>query len=159
MFLANLTLYKFATKINRSLVTAGILAAMSIISGIAPKISLQSNFLTWENAVYAQEYTSDEIYNYAKAGFEVEMLRQQVYQEIKSMVNQPPPEITCDRPETINNIPNNIRGIANNYCDRSRQIVRENNLSIQRFNQLKTYYDRGGSFHDQVQQQLLNLQN
>ena len=158
MFFANLTLYKFVTKINRSLITAGILAVTSILSGITPKISPQSNFLNWNNAVYAQEYTSEEIYNYAKAGLEVERLRQQVYQEIKSMVDEPPPEITCDRPETISNVPNNIRNIVNNYCYRSRQIVRENNLSIQRFNQLKTYYDRRGSFHQEVQQELLNLQ-
>lgn len=146
-------------KINSSLLIAVILAIMSIFSEVVPKLSFSSpHLLTWENAVYAQEYTSEEIYNYAKAGLEVEMLRQQVYQEIKSMVNQPPPDITCDQPETMSNIPANIRGIANNYCNRSRQIVRNNNLSIQRFNQLKIYYDRGGPFYQQVQQQLLNLQ-
>jgi hypothetical protein len=188
MFIVNLTLYKLTkckqarglcsevssapctpcppfkggvpcTKINRSALIAGILAAMSLLSGVIPKITFSSNrFLNWDNIAYAQEYTSEEIYNYAKAGFEQEMLRQQVYQEIKSMVNQPPPDITCDQPNTMNNIPTNIRGIVNNYCNRSRQIVGDNNLSIQRFNQLKIYYDRGGSFYQQVQQQLLNLQ-
>lgn len=163
MFIANLTIYKLS-KIKRSIFTAGILAAMTLISGVAPKIALGSNFLsaqrlTTESTVYAQEYTPEEIANYAKAGYEVELLRQQVYQEIKSIVNQPPPDITCDQPETMNNIPANIRGIANSYCDRSRQIVRENNLTVQRFNQLKTNYDSGGSFYRQVQEQLLNLQN
>lgn len=158
MFIINHYLYRLK-KINSSLLIAVILAIMSIFSEIVPKLSLSSPYLlTWENAVYAQEYTSEEIYNYAKAGLEVEMLRQQVYQEIKSMVNQPPPDITCDQPETMSNIPANIRGIANNYCNRSRQIVRRNNLSIERFNQLKNYYDRGGSFYQEVQQQLLNLQ-
>jgi Domain of unknown function (DUF4168) len=161
MFIVNLTLYKL-TKINRYTLIAGILAAMSFFSGVIPKITAPSLkggvSLTWDNIAHAQEYTSEEIYNYAKAGFEQEMLRQQVYQEIKSMVNQPPPDITCDRPKTMNNIPANIRGLVNNYCNRSLQIVGENNLSIQRFNQLKTYYDRGGSFYQQVQQQLLNLQ-
>lgn len=158
MFTVNLNFDKLP-KINRLLLKATILATMSIASGIIPNISVQKAFLTRENTVYAQEYSPEEIYNYAKAGFEVEMLRQQVYQEIKSMVNEPPPDIVCDRPETIDKIPDDIRGIAHDYCDRVPQIVEENNLSIQRFNQLKNDYDRGGSFYQQVQEQLLNLQN
>lgn len=138
---------------------ATILATVSLASGIIPNVSSQKAVFAWENTVYAQEYSPEEIYNYAKAGFEVEMLRQQVYQEIKSMVNEQPPDIVCDRPETIDNIPDNIQGIAADYCDRVPQIVEENNLSIQRFNQLKNDYDRGGSFYQQVQEQLLNLQN
>lgn len=158
MFIVNLTLFKL-TKIKRYFLIAGILAITSIFTEIVPKVSFSShNFITWDNIVYAQEYTSEEIHNYAKAGFEQEMLRQQVYQEIKSMVNQPPPDITCDRPNTMNDIPSNLRGIVNNYCNRSMQIVGDNNLSIERFNQLKTYYDRGGSFYQEVQQQLLNMQ-
>lgn len=147
-----------ASRKNR-FIAAGILSVISIFSGVAPKVTGSSGLISWENTAYAQEYTPQEIYNYAKAGFEVEMLRQQVYQEIKSIINQQPPDITCDRPETLNSIPSNIQGIANNYCDRSRKIVQENNLSIQRFNQLKTRYDQGGSFYQQVQQQLLDLQN
>lgn len=158
MFTVNLNFHQLH-KINRSLLKVSIITAMSIASGIIPNISSQKEFLTWENTVYAQEYTSEEVYNYAKAGFEVEMLRQQVYQEIKSMVNEPPPDIVCDRPETMSDIPDNIQGIAHDYCDRVPQIVEENNLSIQRFNQLKNDYDRGGPFYQQVQQQLLNLQN
>ena len=144
---------------NRFILTASILSIVSLFGGATPEILGTKQLISWENTAHAQEYTPQEIYNYARAGFEVEMLRQQVYQEIKSMVNQPPPEITCDRPETLNNIPSNIKGIANNYCARSRQIVRDNNLTIRRFNQLKNRYDRGGSFYQQVQQQLLNLQN
>ena len=144
---------------NRIILTASVLSIVSLFSGAIPELGEQKKLISWQNVAHAQEYTPQEIYNYAKAGFEVEMLRQQVYQEIKLIVNQPPPEITCDRPETLNNIPSNIKGIANRYCDRSRQIVRQNNLTISRFNQLKNRYDRGGSFYQQVQQQLLNLQN
>lgn len=157
MFTINLNLQQLL-KIRSSFWQATIIATVSLASGIIPNISLQKEF-SWDNTVYAQEYSPEEIYNYAKAGFEVEMLRQQVYQEIKTMVNAPPPDIVCDRPETINDIPDNVKEIANNYCDRVPQIVEENNLSIQRFNQLKNDYDRGGSFYQQVQEQLLNLQN
>ena len=158
MFIVNLTGNKL-NQIKLSMMAAGILAAMSVISGIVPQISWQSRSLNWHDKAHAQEYTPEEVYNYAKAGFEVELLRQKAYQEIKSLVNEPPPELACDRPETIDNIPANARGIANDYCDRTQQIVRQNNLSVERFNELKDNYDRGGAFFQQVQQQLLILQN
>lgn len=138
---------KQKSKPLHSFVTAGILAVIS---------SFGSGIIT---PALAQAFSSEEVANYARAGFQQEMLRQKVYQRIKAKVNQPPPNITCDRPETMRNIDPNIRGIVNNYCNRSNQIIRQNNLSIQRFNQLKNRYDRGGSFFQQVQQQLLNMQN
>ena len=158
MFIVNLTCNKL-NQIKVYLTTAGILAALSVISGIAPQFFWQPRFLNWQNEAHAQEFTPEEVYNYAKAGFEVELLRQKAYQEIKSLVNEPPPEFACDRPETIDNIPANAREIANNYCDRTQRIVRQNNLSVERFNELKNNYDRGGAFFQQVQQQLLNFQN
>ena len=158
IFTINLNFPQF-NKIKGSILQATILATVSIASGIIPNLSFQTRNLTWENRLLAQEYSSEEVYNYAKAGFEVEMLRQEVYQEIKSMVNEPPPDIVCDRPETMEGIPDRIRGIAHNYCDRVPQIVENNNLSIQRFNQLKNDYDRGGLFYERVQEQLLNIQN
>ena len=130
-----------------SFVAAGILAVISSFgSGI-------------NTPMLAQAFSQEEVANYARAGFQQEMLRQKVYQQIKAKVNQPPPNITCDRPETMRNIDPSIRGIVNNYCNRSNQIIRQNNLSIRRFNQLKNRYDRGGNFFQQVQQQLLNMQN
>ena len=146
-------------KSTHPLITGGILTAISLVSGVSPQISWQTKNLIWSDSAFAQQFTPEEISNYARAGFQQEMLRQQVYQEIKSIVNQTPPDITCDRPESINSIDQNIRGIVNNYCQSSDRIVRENNLSVERFNQLKNYYDRRDSFYKQVQEQLLNIQN
>ena len=126
---------------------AGILAAVG---------AMGSGFT---DAVSAQSYSREEVANYARAGFQQEMLRQQVYQEIKSRVESTPPSIDCDRPETINNVEPSIRGIVDNYCDRSDRIVRQNNLSIERFNQLKSSYDSRGEFFEQVQEQLIDMQN
>jgi hypothetical protein len=138
---------------------SGILAAIGMFGGLVPEISPQFPQLSVISYAYAQEYTQDEVVNYARAGFQVEMLRQQVYKEIKSIINQPPPDIVCNRPETLQKLSNNVRQIAAQYCDDSRQIVQRNNLTINRFNELKQVYDRGGSFYQQVQNILIELQS
>lgn len=145
-------------KILSRLFTTGILAAMGIFGGIVPEISPQFPQLSMISYAYAQDYTQDEVVNYARAGFQVEMLRQQVYKEIKGIINQPPPDIVCNQPATLENLSSNVRKIATKYCDDSRQIVQRNNLTINRFNELKQVYDSGGSFYQQVQNILIELQ-
>ncbi|WP_229639414.1 DUF4168 domain-containing protein [Waterburya agarophytonicola] len=136
-----------------------MLAGIGLISGFIPDISLKSPSISFATNAYAQEFTPEETENYAKAGYEVELLRREVYQEIKSLIDEPPPNIVCDRQETLENLNPNVREIANRYCNQSQQIVRENNLSINRFNELKSYYDLRDDFYKQVQNTLLKLQN
>ena len=79
--------------------------------------------------------------------------------EIKNIINEPPPNIVCDQQETLQKLNSNIRKIADRYCNQSRLIVQQNNLTINRFNQLKTYYDRRDDFYQRVQNILLKIQN
>ena len=89
----------------------------------------------------------------------MELLRRDVYKEIKTLINEPPPNIVCDREETFQDLNPNINGIVNRYCSQSQQIVQQNNLSVNRFNELKGYYDRRDNFYQQVQNTLIELQN
>ncbi len=127
--------------------------------GLIPTVSLDSSSVSFSIDAAAQEFTPEETANYAKAGYEVELLRREVYKEIKTLINEPPPNIVCDRQETLQSLNPNIREIANNYCSQSQRIVQQNNLSINRFNELKSYYDRRDDFYRQVQNTLLKLQN
>jgi len=154
----NLTLPKL-DKIYIRLVRGSLLAGIGLTFGLIPEISTQSPAVTFSINAYAQEFTLEETKNYAKAGYEVELLRREVYQQIKTIINQPPPNIVCDRQETLQDLDPNIRDLANRYCSQSLQIVEQNNLSIDRFNELKSYYDRRDSFYQQVQNVLLKLQN
>ena len=154
----NSTLPKFK-KIYISLISSSLLAGIGLICGVVPEISLQSRSLSFSHDAYAQQFTPEEIQSYAKAGYEVELLRREVYQQIKSSIDEPPPNIVCDRQETLSNLKPEIRDIADRYCNQSQQIVRENNLTIDRFNELKSYYDRRDSFYQEVQNALIELQN
>ena len=158
MLNVNLTLPKL-NKIYIRLASGSLLAGISLTCGLIPNISAKSQAISFSINAYAQEFTPEETQSYAKAGYEVELLRREVYQEIKSIINQPPPNIVCDRQETLQDLDPNIRDLANRYCSQSLQIVEQNNLSIDRFNELKSYYDRKDNFYQQVQNALLKLQN
>ena len=136
-----------------------MVAGIGLGFGLIPNVSLDLSTISFSITATAQEFTSEEIANYAKAGYEVELLRREIYQEIKTSINEPPPNIVCDRPETFQELQPEIREVAGRYCERSQQIVRENNLSVDRFNELKSYYERRDDFYQQVQNTLIELQN
>lgn len=147
------------------LISSGILASLGIMLGLTPEISVRSLDATSEvevsfpNYAFGQQFSPTEIANYAKAGYQVELLRRDVYQELKKLMNETPPDIVCDQQGTIDSLEPKAQAIAQRYCTRSQQIVQQNNLSINRFNQLKSQYDQRGSFYQQVQGILRQLQN
>lgn len=153
-------------KLYVRLLSSGVLAFVGITMGLIPEVTLRSpanssNLITisLESNAHAQEFTPEETENYAKAGYQVELLRREVYQEIKNSINQPPPDIACDRQETLDSLEAEVKAIADRYCQRSREIVEEHDLTADRFNELKTYYERQDSFYQQVQSILMKLQN
>ena len=149
-------------KLNRictQIISSTILAGLGLSFGLVPKVSLNSPAISFSITATAQEFTPEEITNYAKAGYEVELLRREIYQEIKTSIDEPPPNIVCDRPETLQELQPEIREIADRFCTQSQQIVRENNLSVDRFNELKGYYERRDDFYQQVQNTLIKMQN
>ncbi|MEO1004994.1 MAG: DUF4168 domain-containing protein [Cyanobacteria bacterium J06638_38] len=161
------TVSKLTTKLYIRILSSGVVALLGLMGGLIPEISVRSsdigeipllNVSLAQNA-YGQEFTPAETENYARAGYQVELLRREAYQQIKNLINEPPPNIVCDQPATLSDLKPEVRAIANNYCNQSQQIVRENNLTINRFNELKTHYDRQDSFYQEVQGILLKLQN
>ncbi|MEM9275561.1 MAG: DUF4168 domain-containing protein [Cyanobacteria bacterium P01_F01_bin.143] len=157
MLIINYSISQFK-KICTHIVNISILSTIGILSGFVPSIDRQEHKISFDYYAYAQNYTQQDIIDYSRAGLELELLRRKTYHEIKTIINQRPPNIVCDQPATLRNLSPNIRGIANNYCNNTMRIIRDNNLTVQRFNQLKQYYDQRGDFHQQVQQMLLDAQ-
>lgn len=159
-------------KLYFRILSTSILALTTLAGGLIPDVAMRSPSQGRDNAyqistltislaknAYGQEFTPEETENYAKAGYGVELLRREVYQEIKGLMNEPPPSILCDQQSTLDNLQPDVREIADRYCSQSRQIVEQNNLTINRFNELKNHYDRQDDFYQQVQEILLKLQN
>lgn len=168
MFNANLALPKL-NKLSIRILSSSVLASIGLGIGLIPEIELsmrspdlntiRSITVSLSNRVYAQEFTAEEIRHYAKAGYEIELLRRKLYQETKNLINEPPPNIVCDEQSTINNLQPEVREIADRFCSQTPEIVKQNNLTVERYNELTTYYNRQDSFYQQVQSILLELQN
>ena len=163
---ANCALPKL-NKLYIRILSSTVLSAIGLLGGVVPEISWRSPSLNQPpivaialaNQAAAQQYTPEEITNYAKAGYQVELLRRQVYEKIKTIINQPPGNIACNDRATLANLNPNVREITESFCRQTLEIVQRNNLSVNRYNELKTDYDRQGSFYQQVQNALLKLQN
>ena len=166
MFDANLALPKL-NKLSIRILSSSVLASIGLAIGLIPEIQLvrspELNIIpltvSLSNKAYAQEFTPDETRNYAKAGYQIELLRRKLYQETKNLINEPPPNIVCDEQSTIDSLQPEVRQIADRFCNQTPEIVKQNNLTIERYNELTTYYNRQDSFYQQVQSILLELQN
>ena len=115
-------------------VSSSILAAVALLSGFAPNISTRSP-ISFSQEAYAQEFTPEEIANYAKAGSQVEQLRREAYQEIKALKNEPPGDIVCNQEETRTNLEPEVQAITDRFCSQIMEIPERNNLSNSRYNE------------------------
>lgn len=146
--------------VNRFLVRSllvGALTTIGVTVGIAPDFS-QNSPLTLGNAAYAQSVSQDEIRNYAQAVLAMEPLRQSAYNDIKRIVGSEPANIVCSQPSSFNNLPQNARNIAVNYCNRSREIVRRYFNDLSRFNTITEQVNGSAELKRQVQNAMIELQ-
>jgi hypothetical protein len=148
--------------LSQSLIV-GTLSAIGLLSGFTPGISKDFHSLEISSIVYAQRasLSTEDIKSYAKAVWAIEQLRLSAYNEIKKIIGSSDiPEIVCNRPASINALPEAAQGVAQNYCNQSAAIVanyfpRGRNS---RFNQITNLMQTNGDVRSQIQQELLNLQ-
>ncbi|WP_204104283.1 MULTISPECIES: DUF4168 domain-containing protein [Spirulina sp. CCY15215] len=141
-----LTIAKLSQNIGqpvlRSLAIAG-LAIAAIGVGVVPDITRPAPHL-FDTVAQAQNVTNGEIQSYARAVLDMEPIRQSAYNDIKKIVTpNAPPNIACNAGASFSGLPGNARQIAVTYCNESRRIVRDNGLSIERFNQITSQIQGG----------------
>ena len=150
--------------LTRSLVIS-VLSTAGLMVGLVPAIEhSQGEFtgeftVTFGSSAYAQTITDEEIANYAQSVLEIEPLRQSAYEQIKQITgsaNVPP--IACHRPNSLNELPSNIRQIAINYCNHAIEIVEQHDLTISRFNAITVAHQDDPALSDRIQQAILQLQ-
>jgi Domain of unknown function (DUF4168) len=152
-----LTILSSRLNSNKALLVA-TLAAGSVLLGIVPTVSGASPRLTFQTAAYAQEVSQQDAINYARAVLAMEPLRQAAYDDIKRIVGSGQvPNIICNQPSSFGSLPGNARQIAVNYCNRSRDIVREN-LPIDRFNQITERLQSDADLKRRIQNAMIELQ-
>lgn len=122
----------------------------------APTATIELNF---SQVASAQSISDSEITSYARSVVAIEPLRQSAFEQIKQITGSANvPAIACHRPSSLNDLPDNIRSIAVNYCNQAISIVESNNLTITRFNEITVAHQSDPALSDRIQQAILQLQ-
>jgi hypothetical protein len=142
-------------------VLVGVISGMVLASGLIPTLRIDTSNrsiqLLFSNRAYAQTVSDGEVRNYVRAAIEVEQIRRRAYDEIKRMLGYVPP-IECHRLENLNNLNQDARTIARNYCDRFTHIVEDNNLTIERFNTIHITRQTDAELESRIEQEVNRVQ-
>ncbi len=123
------------TNFTRSLISS-VLAAMGLLFGVVPELSWQAPRLSFTFSAYTQDFSDVQVTNYARAVLAIEAYRQRAYHNIQKIIGQSPPEIVCDRRETLRNLPTEAQKVAVDYCNTSKKVVENSGLSVSQFNNI-----------------------
>lgn len=157
--LATLFLHSRTRQALSRTVLVGAMTAGSLILNLVPAISEASHRLSFQTAAYAQSIDRAEITNYARAVLAMEPLRQATYDDIKRIVgSREVPNIVCSQPSSFSSLPGNARQIAVNYCNKSREFVRSNSLTIERFNEITELVQSNADLKRRIQNAMIELQ-
>lgn len=96
---------------------------------------------------------------YAGIVIDMEIPRQQAYDKIKKIYqNRNIPNIVCNNPKSFGELPGKAKKIADDYCQRSRDIVKNHGLSIERFNKITEAAKKDKKIERQIYDALLKKQ-
>ncbi|NEP44939.1 MAG: DUF4168 domain-containing protein [Okeania sp. SIO2H7] len=160
--LASVKKTAFNRILSQSLMVAA-LSATALASGWVPEIYGKSPSLVFNSAAYAQEQFSDEeITNYARAVLQIEKQRVQSYEAIKQEVQKnnsqgTVPPIVCNETSNINRLERNIREIAVDYCSLATKFIEGNDLTVSRFNEITMTQQNDPAFKERIQQELIRI--
>lgn len=109
--------------------------------------------LTINHEVLAQTPSDEDLQKYAKAAIAIEDLRKNTYRNIRGMVDKSKsPQLACHQRESFNQLPSNARNMATGYCQKSEEIVRNNGLTINQFNQITQQLKQNPALYQRLQQ-------
>jgi len=103
--------------------------------------------------------SAEEIKNYAKAVLAIESKRKTAYDEIQKLTNDEPiPDVTCTKADTIAPLPKKIQDIAVNYCNQSKKIGESYDLTMPQFNAITVSAESNPDLRRRIQNELIRLQ-
>ncbi|PSO61835.1 MAG: hypothetical protein BRC38_17180 [Cyanobacteria bacterium QH_6_48_35] len=107
-----------------------------------------------------QNLNEKQVMNFSRAVLEIEPLRQSTYDELKKIMgSQSVPSIACNEQQNWRGLSEQAQKIVINYCNRAREIVKSNNLTISQFNEIKMRVDSEPKFKQRIQEALMEIQN
>lgn len=136
----------------------GLLAGVGVCAGAVPNFLVKQPFVGGGVAV-AQNFSDQEITSYARTVLKLEQIRLQAYNDMKQKIGSGNiPNIVCNQPETLNSLNRDVRSIAINYCNQSKQIVETNGLTSAKFNGITVSQQNNPSLQKRIQDEISRLQ-
>ncbi len=131
-----------------------LLTSLSAIAfGAIPQVNWQEKNIVWENQVVAQSDT--DLRNYAKAAQEIENLRQSTFRQIEQKVGKDKASrLACNQAGSLNQLPDDARSLAQNYCNQSEAIVKKHNLTINQFNDITQQRKTDPNLNQKIQEMI-----
>ncbi|MDJ0619156.1 MAG: DUF4168 domain-containing protein [Calothrix sp. MO_192.B10] len=127
--------------------------------------SLAGTTLVFNSKAEAQSIrvpTTTEIRNYADVLLKMEPQRQRAFEEIKKTLPNRRggvPTIVCNDNNSINGLPGRARSIAVRFCQRYQRIVEDNDMDIDRFNEITESLTNNDELKNSIYERLLEIQN
>ncbi|MDJ0510452.1 MAG: DUF4168 domain-containing protein [Crocosphaera sp.] len=138
----------FTRSLMSSLVALiGILHGCSLVPTVSPTPSPPlSNF------------SDEEVKNYAQTVLEIEDKRQIAYQEIEDIIENQPPEIACNQPDSLKQLPTQAQTIAVDFCNQSKKIAQDSGLNSNKFNAITENAQKDDTLRKRIQNAMIGLQ-
>ncbi len=95
----------------------GALTTASVLCGIVPQLGQGEFKLSFESTAFAQ--SNHQIEKYARVAYQIELLRQQLYEEARERMGGSTPANLCQQP----NLPGAVVDICRRFDRDSRNIV------------------------------------
>lgn len=140
------------------LLISSVLSTLGILCGFVPEFSWQSTQFIFDSSAYTQDFTDNQVNQYAKAVLQMESYRQQAYREISEVMGKTPPEIACNQRNSLRSLPPSAQIIAVNYCNRSKRIVESSGLSTSQFNAITLRIRSDESLKRRIQNEIRRIQ-
>ena len=137
-----------------------LLTAVTIITLVCTTLVFNSK-VEAQNRPNRDTPSREELKNYAEVLLKMEPLRQRAFDRIKKTIPSRQgglPKIVCNDRNSINGLPNQARGIAVDFCRNYQDIVRENKMDIERFNEITDTLQDNAELKDDIYEMLLDIQ-
>lgn len=101
--------------------------------------------------------SDEEVTNYAKALLAIEPFRRAAYNQLEQSSSNVP-LIICNQPQTIADLPKDVKEIAVNYCTSSLEIAQRNGFTVTRFNDITANLPTDRDLRQLLEDELLRQQ-
>lgn len=148
------------TNLNRTLIhslMASLLAMINLSCEVLPEFSRQTPQLTPSSSA-TQNFSDEQINNYAQTVLEIENQREKAYQKIQDMIEGSPPDIACDQGDTLKQLPKKAQEVAIEYCVNSQQIATKNGLTEAKFNEITIRLQSDPDLKIRIQNAMIYIQ-